>query len=289
MPKPETRLRETIVLALRRAGYYVIVNHGSAFSGSGRPDLTVDAAGTCVWIEVKTKSGALTPRQAAEILKIRRCGGNAFVARSPASALRGVNAARQGRLHMVDDTFDIDDFLKSLDATTPTATTETWDDGSGLDFKAPETTEYGPLGSAGPSLQDILNEQAVTSLPSAPEPASDELWSGIPTPHETVGFSSGVALEQAPENFVEKAVAIPRSRRPTGLMERIAYDIEQVQSSIDEVRRIVAKSLILLNAGADLGILATEDTDPDKLMEQLLAGGGDEKPKRRGRPRKVVE
>lgn len=199
----ESRLQTAIVKAMRAQGYYAVVNHGSAYTGAGRPDITVDAHGTAAWIEVKTESGRLTPRQKAEISKIRRQGGYAFVARTVRAALLGVSLACQGRLHMAEEKeWSIDDFLKDLDA--PVLTEDQMSAPDPLDWEPVDA----PADTISPAVMGMMpqgdthgdGENAADNWPDNPSFGgySDLPGDPEPEPVPAIHFRNGNVIEMAP-------------------------------------------------------------------------------------------
>lgn len=84
----EASVVAAIVSAVERAGGYIVKTHGDG-KRAGLPDLIGCFRGRFFAIEVKApgKEGTLTRRQAAELDRIRRRGGIAFVATSAAQAM----------------------------------------------------------------------------------------------------------------------------------------------------------------------------------------------------------
>lgn len=84
----ESAVVASIEGAIRAAGGYVIKTHGDG-KRAGLPDLIGCYRGRFFAIEVKApgKEGTLTKRQAAELERIRRRGGIAFVGTSSAQVM----------------------------------------------------------------------------------------------------------------------------------------------------------------------------------------------------------
>lgn len=274
----ESRLQTAIVKAMRDAGYYAVVNHGSAYTGAGRPDITVDAHGTAVWIEVKTETSRLTPRQEVEISKIRRQGGYAFVARTVRGALLGVSAARQGRLHMAETAeWSIDDFLKDLDVPVLTDPTVPTDNDKAqmvaLDEFSPPYVDDPEPEPVPANVSDLFDpEQIPTPLFTAEFEESRPVI--VNAGYEYSGTTSLIDLfadeplpepESAPGAYVLKTLD---AVRPVGLLEGIAWDLAELKLTLRRIEETINSNMYV---------------DPGKSEDE-----GTVVKRRRGRPPKVV-
>ena len=86
---PEKAVEQAIMRALRSRGAVVVKSHGSAYSGSGVPDLIgVLPGGRALALEVKRPGGgAATPLQLRMIWSWAEAGAAAGVVRSVAEAM----------------------------------------------------------------------------------------------------------------------------------------------------------------------------------------------------------
>lgn len=78
--QPEAIETKAICDYLRLRGCYVVRMVGSPFIRGGIPDILACCRGMFIAIEVKTKRGRVTEKQAMEIEAIREAGGRATVA-----------------------------------------------------------------------------------------------------------------------------------------------------------------------------------------------------------------
>jgi hypothetical protein len=92
MAGPESRIRSRFHTLAQRAGWLVLTQHGSVYSGPGRSDtlLLAPPQGTAVFIEWKAEGGTPTKKQLEFIQDVRRVGGYAFLARSATLAYKAV-------------------------------------------------------------------------------------------------------------------------------------------------------------------------------------------------------
>lgn len=95
MPEqPETRLVREIRKALLKQwpGSWIVKIHGGPMQQAGIPDLLCCVEGRFVALEVKLPTGnhPVSRLQAAQLERIDRAGGIAYVVRSPAEALERV-------------------------------------------------------------------------------------------------------------------------------------------------------------------------------------------------------
>jgi Holliday junction resolvase len=91
----EKSRRQAIREALTHEGYLVTAYPAGPFGGRGVADFIVCAHGCYIEIEVKDDKGKETPAQLARQEQVKRAGGFAFTARTPAEALLGVWHALQ--------------------------------------------------------------------------------------------------------------------------------------------------------------------------------------------------
>jgi Holliday junction resolvase len=78
----EKQIENQIKKYLESIGAYFIKVHGSMFQRAGIPDILCCINGKFVGIEVKRVGGIVSPLQTANIMKIQKAGGVAFVAYS---------------------------------------------------------------------------------------------------------------------------------------------------------------------------------------------------------------
>lgn len=94
-PVRESSVVRAIVLHLRSEGAFIFKTHGD-HKRAGLPDLIACVHGRYVAIEVKAPGGnhPVSKRQKAELDRIRRAGGLAFVATSVAEVVRELEGLR---------------------------------------------------------------------------------------------------------------------------------------------------------------------------------------------------
>lgn len=85
-------LEKTVVTSIRKAlterGWWVMKIHGGPYQRPGIPDLLCCKNGRAVWLEVKTKTGRVSPAQEEVMREITAIGGcRCAVVRSVADAI----------------------------------------------------------------------------------------------------------------------------------------------------------------------------------------------------------
>ncbi|MCM3746558.1 VRR-NUC domain-containing protein [Paenibacillus pasadenensis] len=82
--RKESSIQTSIIRFLRGLGAYVVNHHGGLYSAAGVPDILACVNGRAVYIEVKRDGGELSVLQEQHLLRIKKAGGLAIVARSVA-------------------------------------------------------------------------------------------------------------------------------------------------------------------------------------------------------------
>ena len=91
--RKESSTQTAIIRYLRRVGAVVYNNHGSGYTGAGRPDLVACCRGRFIAIEVKREGEQPTKIQLYELDMIRASGGLAFAAWSVADVKQKLEEA----------------------------------------------------------------------------------------------------------------------------------------------------------------------------------------------------
>lgn len=154
MATAEATLRAAILKALRqsykrRDGVLVFGRPASAATGPGHPDLFGVVRGFFLALEIKTRTGRPTPLQVQRLQELRECGAYAWVVRSPAEALWGIEWIFQGgRTPMTDEPIDLNSWLNeaplspveqgAAEAVASVSTADVADAQAALDAGAPE-------------------------------------------------------------------------------------------------------------------------------------------------------
>lgn len=89
--KPETLLRRKIQAALRKAGAFATVIHGSVYQEAGLPDLCCVYRGRSLWLEVKLPGQTPSTAQIVMRARLELAGAVCEVATSVEEALRALS------------------------------------------------------------------------------------------------------------------------------------------------------------------------------------------------------
>lgn len=128
MPPHEADIRNNLRKAVVGIGGYAMTQHGSAYSGRGRSDLTFIVAGIPFVVEVKTPTGGPTRIQLEHLRRVRAAGGCAFIGRDVPLAMQAIRLRMKGVTPYMEENFEIDpEMLRELEekfgpSTVPTAT-----------------------------------------------------------------------------------------------------------------------------------------------------------------------